>query len=130
MNLVFFHNWYYSSPGAGEEKATEAIEAIKQHISSFPFSGRNYEIASAEANAGGDHYWLLLFLVSSDVPGDDSAGIREKIETWLESIGVERNDDRTTMTPKFDTLEECLENAYRGAYTLHTVIRADSLSDT
>ena len=123
MNLIFFHNWYYSSPETGKENAIEALEAIKQNITSFPFGGQNYEIASAEAKAGGDHYWLLLFLVSSDLPGDDSAAIREKIETWLESIGVSGNDDRTMMTPQYGSLQECLDNAYRGAYTLHTVIR-------
>lgn len=123
MNLIFFHNWYYSSAECGEKQAVEAIETIKQNIASFPFNKNYYEIASAEAKAGGDHYWLLVFLVSSDVLSDDSTAIRNKIETWLESIGVSRNDDRTTMIPKFDTLQECLENSYRGAYTLHTLIR-------
>ena len=123
MNQIFFHNWYYSDYSTG--KLEKAIEAIRQNISSFPFGGHKYEIASAEAKAGGDHYGLLLFLVSSDVYGDNSAVIREKIETWLDAIGVSRNDDRTTMTAKFDTLQECLDNAYRGAYTLHDVICSD-----
>jgi hypothetical protein len=122
MNLIFFHNWYYAAEG-GEERAIEAMEAIKQNMASFPFGSNNYEIASAEAKVGGDHYWLLLFLVSSDEPGDDSAAIRNKIESWLDSIDVWGNDDRTTMTPQFGTLQECLESRYPGAYTLHTVIR-------
>ena len=120
MNMIFVHNWYYSSPKTSEENAKEAIKLIKQNITSFPFGDNSYEISSAEAKAEGDHYWLLLFLVSTD----DSLAIREKIEAWLDTIGVARNDDRTTMTPKFNTLQECLENAYRGAYTLHTVINA------
>lgn len=122
MNLVFFHNWYYSSAQNGEKMAQEAIAAIKQNITAFPYRGCNYEIAAAEANAGGDHYWLLLFLVSSEAVNDDSRVMRDKIETWLESIGVARNDDRTTMTAKFDSLQKCLDDAYNGAYTLHDVI--------
>lgn len=123
MKLIFIHNWYYASPESGKQRAAEAMEAIQQNISSFPFGGRPYEIASAEARAGGDHYWLLLFLVANDVPGDDSMAMREALAPWLASIGVTRSDDRSTMTPRFDNLEACLENAYRGAYTLHTVIR-------
>lgn len=126
MKLIFFHNWYYSSPENGAKMAREGIAAIRENLASFPFGGSYYEIASAEAKAGGDHYWLLLFLVSSDAPGDDSAAIRDKIESWLEAIGVEQNDDRSTMSPRFSSLQECLENAYRGAYTLHSLIRADA----
>ena len=123
MKYVFFHNWYYSSAASGEKMAAEAIEAIRQNTASFPFGEQAYEIASAEAKAGGDHYWLLLFLVSISDPGDDSAAVRNKIEDWLEAIGVSRNTDRTVMTAKADTLRDCVENAYRGAYALHTVIR-------
>lgn len=126
MKLIFIHNWYYVSAESGEIRAAAAIEAMQKNLESFPFSKHSYEIASAEAKAGGDHYWLLLFLVTSDDPGDDSAAIRERIENWLKSIGVSPNDDRTFMTPRFDTLQECFENAYRGAYTLHSIIRSGS----
>lgn len=127
MKLIFFHNWFYTSSERGEKKAMEAIEAIKLNIESFPFSEHNYEIASATAKTYSDHYWLLLFLVSSSASGDDSSEIKEKIEAWLESIGVWSNDDRTVMTARFDTLQECLENSYPGAYTLHTLIRAGKI---
>ncbi len=127
MKLVFFHNWFYSSAERGKEKATKSIEAIKQNLDSFPFRENDYEIASAEAKAYSENYWLLLFLVSSGLPTDDSLSIRQSIEAWLETIGASYNDDRTVMTAKFDTLQECLDNSYPGAYTLHSLIRSGKI---
>lgn len=124
MKLIFFHNWFYSSAERGKKNATQAIEAIKQNLNSFPFRENDYEIASAEAKAYGESYWLLLFLINSGLPTDDSLAIRQSIEAWLETIGVPYNDDRTVMTAKFETLQECLDKSYPGAYTLHTVIRS------
>lgn len=125
MKLVFFHNWYYLS--YGKENAMEAIEAIKENLDSFPYGAYKYEIASAEAREYSRSYWLLVFLVSSGLPMDDSIYIRKNIESWLESIGVSRNDDRTVMTARFDTLEECLEKSYPGAYTIHSLIRSGKI---
>lgn len=127
MKLVFFHNWFYLSAERGKEKATKSIEAIKQNLDSFPFRENDYEIASAEAKAYSENYWLLLFLVSSGLPTDDSLSIRQSIEAWLETIGASYNDDRTVMTAKFDTLQECLDNSYPGAYILHTLIRSGKI---
>lgn len=127
MKLVFFHNWFYLSAERGKEKATKSIEAIKQNLDSFPFRENDYEIASAEAKAYSENYWLLLFLVSSGLPTDDSLSIRQSIEAWLETIDASYNDDRTVMTAKFDTLQECLDNSYPGAYILHTLIRSGKI---
>jgi hypothetical protein len=129
MKFVFFHNWFYSSAESGKKYATEAIEAIKQNLDSFPFRENDYEIASAEAKAYSENYWLLLFLVSSGLPTDDSLAIRQSIEAWLETISVSHNNDRTVMTARFDTLQECLDKSYPGAYTLHTVIRSGKIVD-
>lgn len=127
MKFVYFHNWYYASSESGERRAKEAAELIKKNLDSFPFKEKDYEIAAAEAKSYSSTYWLLLFLVSSVRPSDDSQVSRQRIQTWLDSIDVFPSDDRSVMTAKYDTLQECVDAAYPGAYTVHTLVRSGDI---
>lgn len=115
MKYIYFHNWYYSE--GSEELANSSMETIQNNIYSFPYKDDYYEIAVAETLKG-DHYWLLLFLISTE----DSLSIREKLDKWTDDIGVKHNDDRSIINVQ-DSIEECINTKYAGDYRIHSIIK-------
>lgn len=115
MKYIYFHNWYYSE--GSEELANSSMETIQNNINSFPYKDDYYEIAAAETLKG-DHYWLLLFLISTE----DSLSIREKLDKWTDDIGVKHNDDRSIINVQ-DSIEESINTKYAGAYRIHSIIK-------
>ena len=115
MKYIYFHNWYYSE--GNEELANLSMEKIQNNIDSFPYKDEYYEIASAET-AKGDHYWLLLFLISTE----DSMNIREKLDKWTNDIGIKHNEDRSIINVHV-SIEEYINSKYPGAYRIHSIIK-------